>query len=75
LSLQQANKAIIVASTKRPAYAHKNLQPTLHSLGKFLGKSLNFREFKTRIQNTGGNGTHSRLFNASFKTTHSVIPY
>jgi hypothetical protein len=25
-SLQQANKAIIVASTKRPAYAHKNLQ-------------------------------------------------
>jgi hypothetical protein len=25
----------------------KNLQPTLHSLGQFFGKSLNFREFKT----------------------------
>jgi hypothetical protein len=25
-SLQQANKAIIIASTKRPAYARKNLQ-------------------------------------------------
>jgi hypothetical protein len=49
-SLQQANKAIIVASTKRPAYARKILQPTLHSLGRFLGKSLIFREFKTRIQ-------------------------
>ncbi len=46
-------KAIIVASTKRPAYACKNPQPTLHSLegnGQFLGESLNFGEFKTRIQ-------------------------
>ncbi len=50
LSHQQANKAIIIASTKGPAYAHKNLQPTLHSLGQFLGKRLNFREFKTQIQ-------------------------
>ncbi len=49
-SLQQANKAIIVASTKRLAYTCKNLQHTLHSLGRFLGKSLNFREFETRIQ-------------------------
>ncbi len=73
-SLQQANKAIIVASTKRPAYTRKNLQPTLHSLGQFLGESLNFREFKTRIQ-VGGNGTHSRLFNPSFEPTHSIIPY
>jgi hypothetical protein len=71
-SLQQANKAIIVASTKRPAYARKNLQPTLHSLGQFLGKSLNFREFKTQIQA----GTEPiPTFYPSLKSTNSVIPY
>ncbi len=43
----QANTAIIVVLTKRPAYACKNLQPTLHFLGQFLGKSLNFREFNS----------------------------
>jgi hypothetical protein len=37
LSLQLANKAIIVASTKRPAYTRKNLQPSLLSLGQYLG--------------------------------------
>jgi hypothetical protein len=46
-SLPKANKAIIIALTKRPAYTHKNLQPSLLSLGQFLGKNLNFREFKT----------------------------
>ncbi len=70
-SLWQANKAIIVALTKRPAYAHKNLQPTLPSLGKFLGESLNFRKFD---MNTGGDGTHSLLFHPSLKPTHRVIP-
>jgi hypothetical protein len=37
----------LIALTKRPANTCKNLQPTLHSLGHFFGKSLNFREFKT----------------------------
>jgi hypothetical protein len=50
----------------------KNLQPTLHSLGQFLGKSLNFREFKT-ISN-GGNHSRSRHF-PLLKPTHSVILY
>ncbi len=50
----------------------KNLQPTLHSLRQFLGKSLNFREFKT-ISN-GGNKSRSRHF-PFLKPTHSVIPY
>jgi hypothetical protein len=48
--LKWEGSTIIITSTKRPAYAHKNLQPTLHSLGQFLDKSLNFREFKTQIQ-------------------------
>ena len=50
----------------------KNPQPTLHSLGRFLGKSLNFREFKT-ISN-GWNHCRSRHF-PFLKPTHSVIPY
>ncbi len=50
----------------------KNLQPTLHSLGRFLGKSLNLREFKTI--SSGGNHCRSRHF-PFLKPTHSVIPY
>ena len=50
----------------------KNLQPTLHSLGQFLGKSLNFREFKTISKS--GNHCRSRHF-PFLKPTHSVIPY
>ncbi len=53
-------------------HAKKILQPTLHSLGQFLGKSLNFREFKT-ISN-GGNHCRSCYF-PFLKPTHSVIPY
>jgi hypothetical protein len=32
---------------KTSVRTQKIFKPTLHSLGRFLGKSLNFREFKT----------------------------
>ena len=57
---QQANSVVIKPSTKRSATHAKIFKPTLHSLGWFLGKSLNVKEFKTC--KIGGNHSHSPPF-------------
>ncbi len=45
---------------KTSIHTHKIFKPTLHSLGQFLGKSLNVREFKTF--KIGGNHSRSLPF-------------
>jgi hypothetical protein len=41
-SLQQANKAIIIASTKRPAYTRKNLQLDQVNTIRILSSLINY---------------------------------
>ena len=70
---RQANSIIIeTIDQKTSVPTQKNVKPTLHSLGRFLGKSLNFRELKTFT--IGRNQRRSRHF-PFLKPTHSVIPY
>ncbi len=70
---RQANSVIIKTTNQKTCiHTQKSSKPTLHSLGRFLGKSLNFREFKTFT--ISGNHSRSRHF-PFLKTTHSVIPY